>query len=195
MYTLFISTFDKYINIGLLKDNEIIDSEIKESEQSHSIYTIPLIKKILENNNLTVKDLNQIEVINGPGSFTGVRIGVTIAKTLAYTLNIPIKTISTLEAYAVSLEKQDDIIVTLRDLKGVYYGIFNKNNELLKPLNYLNKNDFDNYISTNNLTNNLISEEPILDIKKIHEYLKNKQSTNPHQVNPLYIKQIEVEKC
>ena len=195
MYTLFISTFDKYINIGLLKDNEIIDSEIKELEQSHSIYTIPLIKKILENNNLTVKDLNQIEVINGPGSFTGVRIGVTIAKTLAYTLNIPIKTISTLEAYAVSLEKQDDIIVTLRDLKGVYYGIFNKNNELLKPLNYLNKNDFDNYISTNNLTNNLISEEPILDIKKIHEYLKNKQSTNPHQVNPLYIKQIEVEKC
>ena len=195
MYTLFISTYDKYINIGLLKDNEIIDSEIKESEQSHSIYTVPLIKKILENNNLTVKDLNQIEVINGPGSFTGVRIGVTIAKTLAYTLNIPIKTISTLEAYAVSLEKQDDIIVTLRDLKGVYYGIFNKNNELLKPLNYLNKNDFDNYISTNNLTNNLINEEPILDIKKIHEYLKNKQSTNSHQVNPLYIKQIEVEKC
>ena len=66
MYTLFISTYDKYINVALLKDDEVIEHKIKESINSHSIYTMPLIKEILDNNKITPKDLNQIEVINGP---------------------------------------------------------------------------------------------------------------------------------
>ena len=127
MYTLFISTFDKNIQIGLLKDDEVINHEIKESINSHSIYTMPIIKELLDNNNLTTKDLKEIEVVNGPGSFTGVRIGVTIAKTLSYTLNIPIKTISSLECYALS-SKMGKKLVTLKDIKGVYYGLFDEQN-------------------------------------------------------------------
>lgn len=192
MYTLFISTFDKYIQIGLLKEDELLIHEIKESINSHSVHTIPLIKKILKDNNISVKDLNQIEVINGPGSFTGVRIGVTIAKTLSFTLNIPIKTISSLEAFSVS-SSSDKKLVTLKDIKGVYYGLFDKNNNLLEPLNYLNNKEFNEYVENNNYQNILITPNK-LDIKKIHLYLKDKSSINPHHVNPLYIKKIEVEK-
>ena len=192
MYTLFISTYDKFINVALLNDDDILEYNIKESINSHSIYTMPIIKKTLDKFNLTTKNLNQIEVINGPGSFTGVRIAVTIAKTLSYTLNIPIKTISSIEALAVSGEPIKKL-VTIKDLKGVYYGIFNEYNELLEPLNYLNNKDFKEYIEKNNLEN-LIIEETNLNPKKIHEYLKEKESVNPHHVNPLYIKQIEAEK-
>ena len=165
---------------------------MKESINAHSIYTMPIIKEILDKNNIKPKDLNEIEVINGPGSFTGVRIGVTIAKTLAYTLNIKIKSMSSIEALALSGNNKKKLVV-IKDLKGVYYGLFNEDNELLESLNYLNNKEFEDYVEKNNLEN-LIIEETMLNPKKIYEYLKNKDSLNPHHVNPLYIKQIEAEK-
>lgn len=193
MYTLFISTFDKYIQIGLLKDDELVAHEIKESINSHSIYTMPMIKEVLEKNNITTKDLKEIEVINGPGSFTGVRISVTIAKTLAYTLNITIKTISSLEAYSVSA-KGEKKLVTLKDIKGVYYGLFDDKNNVLEPLNYLSNKEFKEYVEKNNYQNIIVNSDAKLNIKNIHEFLKNKKPINPHHVKPLYIKKIEVEK-
>jgi len=193
LYTLFISTYDKFINIALLKEQEIIEHIIKESINSHSVYTMPMIKEILDQNNIKPKDLNEIEVVNGPGSFTGVRIGVTIAKTLAYTLNIPIKSISSLEALALT-SKGTKKIITLRDIKGVYYGIFDENNKHSEPFNYLNNKEFDEFIINNNYQNLLIEETNHLDIKNIHLYLKDVKPTNPHHINPLYIKKIEVEK-
>jgi len=192
MYTLFISTYDKFINVALLKDDEVLEEIKKESINSHSIYTMPMIKEILDKNNITTNDLNQIEVINGPGSFTGVRIAVTIAKTLSYTLNIPIKSISSIEALAVSSNKGKKL-VTIKDLKGVYYGLFNEDNKLIEPLNYLNNKDFKEYVEKNNFEN-IILEDTKLCPKKIHEYLKIQEAQNPHHVNPLYIKQIEAEK-
>jgi len=97
MYTLFISTYDKLINISLLKDGKLKSTIEEISKQNHSILVMPMIDNILKSNKITTSDLNEIIVVNGPGSFTGVRIGVVIAKTLAYTLNIPIKTITSLE--------------------------------------------------------------------------------------------------
>lgn len=190
MYTLIISTFNKYIYLALIKDESLIELIKKETNQSHSIYTMPLIQEILKNASITVQDLNQIEVINGPGSFTGVRIGVTIAKTLAYTLNIPIKSISSIEAYAVSFNKNTKKVITINDMKGTYYGCFDEKNNLLEPLNYLNKKDFQDYINKNNLEKYLV-EEPELNFLNIYNFLKTKKSENPHHVNPLYIKQIE----
>ena len=140
MYTLFISTFDKIITIGLFKNGEVISELTKESSKNHSIHTMPMIAEILKTNNLLPSYLNEIIVVNGPGSFTGVRIGVTIAKTLAYTLNIPIKTITSLKAYAVSSDKEANKLVTIEDLKGKYVGYFDKNNNLLSDYTYL-KND------------------------------------------------------
>jgi len=154
---------------------------------------MPMIKEILETNNLTTKDLNQIEVVNGPGSFTGVRLGVTIAKSLSYTLNIPIKTITSLHAISLSADYGKKV-VTLRDIKGVYYGLFDENNNLLEPLNYLNNKEFTEFIENNNYQNILIEGIEELDVTKIHEYLKKEITTTAHHVNPLYIKKIEVEK-
>jgi len=193
LYTLFISTYDKFINIALLKEQEIIEHIIKESINSHSVYTMPMIKEILDNNNLTTKDLKGIEVVNGPGSFTGVRIAVTIAKTLAYTLGIPIKTISTLHCLALST-KDTKKLVTLHDIKGVYYGLFDENNNLLEPLNYLSNKEFKEYVEKNDYQDILIEGIEKLDIKKIHAYLIQVEPTTAHHVKPLYIKKIEVEK-
>lgn len=188
MYTLFISTFDELITIGLLKDGKLIEKNEKISNRNHSVYTVPMIEEILKNNNINTNYLNEIIVINGPGSFTGVRIGITIAKTLAYTLDIPIKALTSLEAYAVSTESKINKLVAISDLKGKYIGYFSKDNEILTDYIYLSNKEYDNYIKDKE---QYILKDNKLDLEKIYLYLKNKDSINPHLVNPIYIKGIE----
>ncbi len=188
MYTLFISTYDKVITIGLLKNGNLIDQKQKESMKNHSVYTMTMIDNILKQNNLTTNYLNEIIVVNGPGSFTGVRIGVTIAKTLAYTLNIPIKTITSLCALAVSIERNQNKLVTISDLKGKYIGYFDKDNKLLEDYTYLKNNKYEEYIKDKE---KFIIDSTTLDLNKIYKYLKNTESINPHIVNPIYIKGID----
>ena len=193
MYSLYIDTHDTEIVIGLYKDGNILDSRIKPSTRNHSDFTMPLIKEILDTNNLGVKDLNEILVVNGPGSFTGVRIGVTIAKTLAYTLNIPIKTITSLEMYACGKKDLEQKLVIIRDVKGVFYGLFNKENEQIGELEYKANKDFDEYVSTNNLSNNIV-EEKTIDFDAIYQQLSKKEVELAHKANPIYIKVIEALK-
>lgn len=186
MYTLFISTFDKLITIGLLKNGEVLDKKIKESDRNHSIYVMPMIEEILSVNEITTSYLNEIIVVNGPGSFTGVRLGVTIAKTLAYTLGIPIKTITSLESYAVSIESNDNKLITISDLKGKFIGYFNRDNEVLEEFKYLSNNEYKEYIKDKKET-----ELKEFNLESIYKYLKSIDSINPHIVNPIYIKGIE----
>ncbi len=189
MYTLFISTYDKLITIGLLLNGKVLEKLENLSNQNHSVLVMPMIDNILKNNNITVNDLNEIIVVNGPGSFTGVRIGVTIAKTLAYTLNIPIKTISSLEIYAVSIKSNDNKLIEISDLKGKYIGYFNKDNELINDLIYLKNDEYIEFIKDKK---KYLKEKTDINLENIYNYLKDKEPINPHKVNPIYIKNIEV---
>lgn len=192
MKSLFIDTHDSEIVIGLFEDDKLLDSRRKFSSRNHSDFTMPMIDDILKSNNITVHDLNEILVVNGPGSFTGVRLGVTIAKTLAYTSNIPIKTITSLEAYAISYESDKDKLVAIHDVKGVFGALFTSNDELVGELFYKSNNDFKEYIDTNNLESNIIPCE--LELEKIKKYMNNIKPTLAHKANPIYIKVIEALK-
>ncbi len=189
MYTLFISTFDKNITIGILKNGFLLDKIEKDSKQNHSELVMPMISEILNKNKINIKQINNLVVVNGPGSFTGVRIGITIAKTLAYVLNIPIKTITSLEAFAVSNETDSDKIILISDLKGKYIGYFDKDNGIKQDFIYLKNNEYQSFI---NGKEEFVIENNSLDLEKIYVYLKDKDSINPHVVNPIYIKNIEV---
>lgn len=186
MYKLFISTYSELITIGLFKDNTLIMQKEKESEKSHSIYLVPMIDEILKGNNIECQDLSEILVVNGPGSFTGIRLGVTVAKTLAYTLNIPIKTISSIEAISASI-KDDNKIITISDTKGKYLGIF-ENNKLVNELIYLKNADYEQYINNYNYP---IYEDSKLDLQSINNYSLEIALTPAHAVKAIYIKEIE----
>ena len=192
MYTLFIDTHDKDILLGLFKDDELIDSYLKESTKSHSDFIMPMLDELLKKNNLTVHELNEILVVNGPGSFTGVRLGVIIGKTLAYTLNIPIKTITSLEVLAVSNESDDRKLPIIHDLKGVFGALFSKDNELIEDYFYKSNDEFDEYVKNKMLENNII--ESNIDLSKVFVYSKSIEPTVSHAVNPIYIKVIEALK-
>lgn len=185
MNTLFIDTHDEIINI-ILFNNGIIKSR-KEivSNMKHSVLTMPAIDNILKENNLNADDLDEIIVVNGPGSFTGVRIGVTIAKTFAYSLKIPIKTIDVLKMKSLMIDSKEKI-VELKEKNGFYIGEFkdNENNYF-----YLKNSEYEDYIINNN-----ISLVDLIDYEVVYNYLKTQEKENPHNANPLYIKNIEVQR-
>ena len=186
MYTLFISTYNELVIIGLLQNNKLISRKEKLSDKGHSTTLVPTIKEILDENKLDTKDLSLILVVNGPGSFTGVRLGVTVAKTLSYTLNIPIKTITSIEAIGVSINN-DNKIVTIDDSKGKYIGKFENNN--LIELIYLYKENALKYLKENN--NYIVSDTNELDIEAIYKYSLNLKETPAHRVKAIYVKEID----
>ena len=179
--TLFIDTHNEKITIALLGEKVFISQ--KETNHEHSKYVLNMIKTLLEENNYNKSDINEIIVVNGPGSFTGIRIGVVIAKTLSYTLNVKIKTISSLETFGISENAEFDIIA-LDDTKGSYFMAKD-----FKNPKYLPKDDFEDYIRESNYT---VSKNKNYDFKRIYEYSKSLDYIDPKNVNPIYIKRLNV---
>ncbi len=188
MYTLYLDTHYNKIIIIIYKDEEIkIHKEI-ECNYNHSMNTMPKIIESLKEANLEMNHITQIIVCNGPGSFTGIRIGVTIAKTLAFTLNIPIKVISSLQLKAISF-KHHDIVIIEREKNGIFMAKFNEKNELIEEYKYLKNSEY------KELENQIKGiEEVEINYINLIKYTQKLEPINPHTVNPLYVKKIEVQK-
>ena len=180
---LFIDTHLFDIIVILYKDGKIIRKEIVKDEKERSRILMPLIKKVLKD-----ETPESIIVVNGPGSFTGVRLGVTVAKTLAYTMNIPIRTITSLECLALSTTENEKI-VGFNDKNGYYIGIFDNDYNLIGDFEYLTNNEYEKYTKNYN-----VITDCDLDFENIIEFALTKEDINPHKVNPIYVKKIDVEK-
>lgn len=100
MTILAIDTSNNPLGVALLDDNQVLGEYITNIKKNHSVRVMPAIQRLMEDCEKVPADLTKIVVAKGPGSYTGVRIGVTIAKTLAWTLNIPLVGISSLEILA-----------------------------------------------------------------------------------------------
>lgn len=134
MKILSIDTSSNLCTIALLEDENCVKELIVDDARNHSEKIMPLIEQILKETNSTLKDINLIVCDKGPGSFTGIRIGVGTALAFQDSLNIPCIGISSLETLAYNI-KQDGLICSLIDAKNnnVYFGLFElKNNEYVQ---------------------------------------------------------------
>ena len=190
MYTLFIDTHFSQITLVLYKNGIVEKIEQRESNQSHSHFIMPMIASLLDDNKVRVNDIKELIVVNGPGSFTGVRIGVTIAKTMAYCLQIPIKMITSLELIVATINDKSLKQVAINDRNGYFVGIFDENNSLVKDYFYLSNKDYREYKEANTIYDNISN----IDYQLVYNFAKSKESVNPHSVNPIYVKKIEVQK-
>ena len=180
MLTLYIDTHMEYLVMALIQNNELLAKKVLKSNK-HSEYTVNLLKDLMESNNKSFDDLNEIIVINGPGSFTGARIGIVVAKILGFTKNINVKAISYLQALALDYDK--DVIIGIKDKNGLFGAHFNQKHELI-----------DDYFYTTNYPDNVIIKgDNEVDILKVYHFLKNKPIINVHLLKPLYVKNIEVK--
>ena len=197
MITLFIDTSFSDVSIALLKDNKIINKIVKSIPNEHSKYAITYIDEVLKNSNIKPNEVNNIMVVNGPGSFTGIRIGLTIAKIYAYLLNIEVTLISSLKTLALS--GKSDYILSLIDAKNnnYYLGLYDKNYNEVVEEHFSNieevNNILENYQNIKIVSNSKINIENYneikeLDIEKIVKYYQDKEKVNAHKVLPNYLK-------
>ena len=100
MTILAIDTSNNPLGVALLDDNQVLGEYITNLKKNHSVRIMPAIQTLMKDCDKEPADLTKIVVAKGPGSYTGVRIGVTIAKTLSWTLNVPLVGISSLEILA-----------------------------------------------------------------------------------------------
>ena len=187
MYSLFIDSHDKNVVIVLYKDGKVFKESIIESVNKHSQIVMPELKKVFDSVGLSIRDVKEIFVCNGPGSFTGERIAVTIAKTIAYCLNIPIKVIDCLRIGSLNIFDNVDRYVYLPDKKGAFIAGFNSNSDIIFDFVYLNNSDFISFIDGKNSYN---INDLNIDYNLIYNYLLSKDSMNAHAVKPLYVKGI-----
>lgn len=102
MKILAIDTSNNPLGIAVIDEEKVIGEYITNMKKNHSVRVMPTIEALLRDCELEPKDLTKIIVAKGPGSYTGVRIGVTTAKTLAWALNIPLVGVSSLAVLAAS---------------------------------------------------------------------------------------------
>lgn len=102
MKVLAIDTSNYVMGIALVDGSDVVGELITNLKKNHSVRVMPAIHQLLQECDIKPSDLEKIVVAHGPGSYTGVRIGVTIAKTLAWTLKIPMVGVSSLEVLAAN---------------------------------------------------------------------------------------------
>lgn len=126
-YILNLETATKNCSVAVANDGQVLAfREMAEQGYSHAEKLHVFIEEVLKEANLQFKDLDAIAVGQGPGSYTGLRIGVSAAKGLAFALGIPLMAIDTLAVLAAQANISDGLIVPVLDARRmeVYSAIF-----------------------------------------------------------------------
>ena len=137
MYQLLLDSSNVYLSVGLAKDGKVVDKIFYEAWQRQSEMMVTEVGNILKRNNIDKSELDGVVVGAGPGSYTGVRIGVTIAKTIAYSLKIKVYAKSSL---SLLKHKEFPTICVFNDRSGrSYIGVYKGNEIILKDTVLENK--------------------------------------------------------
>ena len=201
MISLFIDTSTSRLIIGVLRDKKVIDIINIEVHNDLSSKVLPNLKEMLDNLNINIKDVEEIYCVNGPGSFTGVRVGVTICKTIAWSLKKKIYPVSSLCLMASGCEKKYAVSMIDARRGYVFAGMYDKKLKSIIPDQYIKledlykilKKDYDlndiEFISYDKIDDTM---KPNIDLEKLLEKGKFIE-VNPHQLNPNYLKKTEAE--
>lgn len=124
MLSLMIDTSNRYLLIAMAKDGVLFDKIQEEGSRRQSENAIPYIERMLDQHGLELFDFDEIIVTQGPGSYTGVRVGLTIAKTLKAVSPVEVKMVSSLAAFA-GTEGKKIALIDARSQK-VFVGVYNQ---------------------------------------------------------------------
>ncbi|MEL4457234.1 tRNA (adenosine(37)-N6)-threonylcarbamoyltransferase complex dimerization subunit type 1 TsaB [Lutimonas vermicola] len=131
-----IETATKNCSVSVSKNEEILSlKELNEGKFSHSEKLHSFILEVIDNAGLSMDDLDAVAVSKGPGSYTGLRIGVSAAKGLCYALNKPLISVPTLENIALQISlKEDELAVPLLDARRmeVYSAVYDKDHRQIR---------------------------------------------------------------
>lgn len=210
MYSLLIDSSNQPLAVALMKEDELLVTYTSSVKQNHSVQLMPQVAALLETANITPQDLTNIVVAQGPGSYTGLRIGVTVAKTLAYTLNANLYGVSSLKALAATLQYTDRLIIPIMNARRehVYAGAYQWQDGQLQTI------IADQYIALSDLIDRVKDEPNVLfvgeDVRQFETQLQafdvqpmlpkaevmwqhKGEPQNVHSFSPQYLKLSEAE--
>ncbi|WP_017473313.1 tRNA (adenosine(37)-N6)-threonylcarbamoyltransferase complex dimerization subunit type 1 TsaB [Amphibacillus jilinensis] len=217
MTILAIDTSNDAMGIALYQDDQVIAEYVSINKNKHSTRLMPAIAQLMKDANVEPKTLTKIVVAKGPGSYTGVRIGLSVAKTMAWSLSIPIVGISSLEALSLSTKPLQQLVCPFFDARRglVYTGLFNADGEAVIEEQNILMEDWLNQLKT--------IEKPIIfvspDLSKYQMLIesaltqpqwlpdgfhisrpgllaiagKDRQGDQVHQLTPNYLRLVEAE--
>lgn len=199
MINLFIDTSNDELIIAVLEDDKLLAKKTKKSKNEHSVYTVKYIDDVLNELNYEPKDIDNILVVNGPGSFTGVRIGVTVAKTYAYLLNKNIIPVSSLRELALSTDNKIAISLIEAKNNNYYIGIYDMFDNHVTYETFTTKEDVLEKIKRYNDAKLISNKDFLIDDIKVNKveldienivrtYLKEDNNINVHELKPNYLK-------
>ena len=153
-YILNIETSTTNCSVSLFKDSELISYKQENDENySHSKRLHVFINDLLADSKVSPKDLSAVSVSKGPGSYTGLRIGVSSAKGLCFALGIPLISVDTLDAFAHQIEFSNGYIIPLIDARRmeVYSSVYDQNFNKIRETKaeILTKDSFQEYLIKN----------------------------------------------
>ena len=153
MKILAVDTSSKNCSVAIVevyenKNYNIIAFENSDDEKTHSQKLMPIVDKVFKEHNLTLKDMDLLACCVGPGSFTGIRIGIATMKAFADVTNIKTVSVTSLESLSYNIE-EDGIIIPIIDCKNnnVYSAIFSRENNTYKQIGENIADNIDNAIS------------------------------------------------
>ena len=201
MKILAVDTSSSICSVAILEDDKLIDKNELDDGKTHSENLMPLLDELLKRNSMDIKEIEMIACTVGPGSFTGIRIGVATIKPIAEVLNIKVASVMSLESLARNVENKSTI-VSLIDARNnqVYAGIFDKNynkkeeyiaddiNEVIKVLE-----KYDNITFVGNGA--ILHKELLANSLKNVEFVENNKQTAENVGKIGYKKYLENDLC
>lgn len=221
MNILAIDTSNQVLGVAIMQNGKLVAEFITNINKDHSSRLMPAIVDVMDKVNLAPEQLDEIVVANGPGSYTGTRIGVTTAKTMAWALDIPIYAVSSLKTAAYNGVLFNGYICAFFDArrKTVFTSLFKSENNVLESVIDEQNVLMEDWLERlKNLNEKVLFISPHMDVfeemikKKINSdaiilenplhipkpsnllILKKHESITPaHQINPEYLRITEAE--
>ncbi|MDX1956508.1 MAG: tRNA (adenosine(37)-N6)-threonylcarbamoyltransferase complex dimerization subunit type 1 TsaB [Chitinophagaceae bacterium] len=213
-FILAIDTAQESASVCIAKDKHLVAIRTNNNQKDHAVWIHNALEEIRIEAGIAWNELDAVAISNGPGSYTGLRVGLSTAKGLCYTLDKPLITIGTLEMMAWGMkELATDLICPLIDARRmeVYYAVYDK---ALLPIEepsakILQQKSFDNYIYDRQIVFagsgsfklkelmhghenatfiNLMFDSSLLILPSLDKYLKG-QFADLAYVEPLYVKE------
>ena len=126
MKQLFLDTSNQYLYLSVVENNEVLFEHKQVGNNNHSETLIAVLEQCFKENNLAIDDIGEIFVGRGPGSYTGVRVACTVAKVLAYSKNIKLRSFSSLDLLLSTNFQKGLVVVKMDARRGFSYAkVFN----------------------------------------------------------------------
>lgn len=175
MIVLAVDSSSKVATVALMKDDKLLGEIILNDRKEHSVILMTIIQNLLSTNNINIDDIDGYVVSKGPGSFTGLRIGMATIKGLSFGSNKPYVSVSSLDALALSVANFDGIICPIMDAlrNSVYTSLYK--GQPTSNISHCSESDNMNIKSDSSNSLEKILDYSALDIDELIDVIKSKK--------------------